>query len=199
MAFEPLLPALARQLNVWFPELEGRALAVSEVEPFDNKTNVPTLPVAVVAMISGTNTNAGAGAGGNAQVTLADDLLVQFVYEPVKYKREDGADTPFYAFYDYESTRDRLITGLKGWRTPRGGSVSYVSLEVESDEFAVYMAFRLRTSERWCQPVEPPNPCDPTANPVVDIKLRWDTPPPCCERDCPPPEDPCDAAQERTP
>ena len=44
------LPALAEQIALWFPEVEGRSLAVSEVSI--TKENVPTLPLVMVAFIN---------------------------------------------------------------------------------------------------------------------------------------------------
>ena len=180
MSREPLIQALARAVAEWFPELGGRSIAVSEVDPFSDKTNVPTLPIAVTALVSENNANA-SPTGGNTRIQLEADILVQFIFEPVKYQREDGQDSPFFAFYDYEALRDRLIIGLRDWRTPRGGAISYRALDVESDEFAVYLAFRLRSSETWAPcPVE--NDCAPMPRPAtVDIKYRLYP----CKADCP--------------
>lgn len=191
---KPTLVALAESLAEWFPELEGRALAVSEVDPFGNKTNVPTLPVAVVALVG--ESNAQSTGRGSARIEIQDDILIQFIFEPVKYKNEGGQDTPFFAFYDYENIRDRLIVGLRNWSTPRGGGVVFNTLDVESDEYAVYIAARLRTTENWCPPPDPTEAaaCEsPLLAPVVDISAKWFTPKGCCpEPDCPEPRDPCD-------
>ena len=155
MAQVRLIPALAAKIAEVFSELNGRSIAVSEVDAFDNKTNIPTLPLAVTALLSEEATQS---AQGISKTELISDILVQFIFEPVKYKREDKADTPFFAFYDYESIRDRMLEMAVDWKSPRGGHLVYRSLDVESDEFGVYIAFRLRTTERWCRPEagEPP-------------------------------------------
>lgn len=197
MSYKPTLVALSEAVAEWFPELEGRAFPVSEVDPFNNKTSVPTLPVAVVALVG--EANGQATGSGSSRIEIQDDVLVQFIFKPVKYQREDGQDSPFFAFYDYENIRDRFILGLRQWRTPRGGSVTFNTLDVESDEFAVYIALRLRTSENWCPPPAEET-CEPQPVPVVDIAFKVYPDKGCCpEPDCPDPVDPCDEARERNP
>lgn len=197
---EATIPSLAKAIAEWFPELEGRSIAVSEVEPFSDKTNVPTLPLAVVALV--TENNSTPSSNGATRITIEDDILVQFIFKPVKYNREGGAETPFFAFYDYEAIRDKLLAGLKNWRTPRQGSIGFRSLDVESDEFAVYIAIRLRTSENWCKPDADTKPCDMLVPaPIISIKARMYEPPGRCTdvEPCPTPEDPCHAARLRNP
>ena len=112
----PLIVALAALVAEAFPELGGRSIAVSEVDPFNNKTSVPTLPIAFSALVGEQAVQPENG----GRTKLSSDVLLQFVFKPVKYTREDGAATPFFAFYDYEAIRDRLLTALNGWRTPAG-------------------------------------------------------------------------------
>jgi len=184
---QPVLIALASAIAEWFPDLGGRAFAVSEVDPFDKQTNVPTLPVAVVALLTEQGTQ---GRHGGQRITLASQIVLQFIFEPLKYKREDGSDTPFFAFYDYEGVRDRLLSNLVRWRTPRNGALTYQTMDVESDEFAVYIAFRLIVNEEWC-----PSELDSDEKPykfTVWSTLAFGKPDPeCC--DCPEeePKKPC--------
>lgn len=147
---EPMLPALAKVIADSFPELQGRSLAVSEVDPFRDKTNVPTLPLAVCALVG---EQAQQSPYGGGLIELADDILIQFIFEPVKYTLKGGSDSPFFAYYDYETLRDRLLNVLQVWRTPRNGGLAFKTLDVESDEFAVYIAFRFTVSEKWCNTV----------------------------------------------
>lgn len=144
----PTLVALAAHIAREFPELNGRSIAVSEVEPFRDKTNVPPLPMALVALVG--EQNDASGRGGASTININDDVLLQFMFEPVKYSTASGADTPFFAFYDYEALRDRLLQTLRDWRTPRNHSVSFNTLAVESDELAVYIAMRLTIKGTVC-------------------------------------------------
>lgn len=144
---EALIVAFAALVAANFEELGGRSIAVSEVDPFGDKTNVPTLPIAFTALVG---EQASQSSNGGGQIKLQSDILLQFVFTPIKYQREDGAATPFFAFYDYEALRNRLLAAVHGWRTPNNGGLAYKSLDVTSDEFAVYIAFRFTASEVWC-------------------------------------------------
>lgn len=189
-----LIIELANAVAQWFPDLEGRSIAASEIEPFNNITEVPTLPIAVSALLSETSDQTQNGA---SRVELTTEIMLVMMLKPVRYQRTDGAETPFYAFYNYEPIRDTLLENLKDWRTPRGGSVSFRQLDVQSNEFAVYVSFRLVAVEKWCPTSEPEKPyplhiltriCPPS---VPDI---------CCECEPKPePEDGCEKARERNP
>jgi hypothetical protein len=184
------LPHLAATIAQYFEELEGRAVAVSEVDPFDKNTNIPSLPIAVVALVGEQGT-------GRNTLELVDDVLVQFVFHPVKYKRADGNDSPFFAFYDYEDLRDRFIAMLQNYTSPKGARFYYRSLDVESDEYAVYIAIRLTGELSWCLPehlAPQPNPAGFT------VGLRMQPPPSkCAPTECPALPDPCDAARRENP
>lgn len=144
----PTLVAFAAHIAEKFPELNGRAIAVSEVAPFKDKTNIPPLPMAIVALVGEVN-DAG-GTGGAGTVNVIDDVLLQFMFKPVKYEDTQGKDTPFFAFYDYEKLRNHLLDVIRDWRSPQNHSVSFKSLAVESDELAVYIEVRLEMEGRIC-------------------------------------------------
>jgi hypothetical protein len=140
--------SLAEAVAEWFPELNGRSIAVSEVAPFREAAHVPTLPVCATAMLNG----AGVQAKTGGKLELSDTLVTLFAFEPVKYKNAEQQDTPFYAFYDYEPIRDTMIEKLRSWRTPRNGQLRYLSIDVDANEFAVYIAITLGLYEEWCPP-----------------------------------------------
>lgn len=187
---KPLIVALAEQIAGWFPDLGGRSIAVSESDPFDDKTNIPTLPLAFVALVNERGTQ---GKYGGGRVVLTSDLAVQFIYHPHKYERQDGNLTPFFAFYDYESLRDRLLTFLHSWRTPGNGAISYSSMDVESNEFAVHITFRFIATRDWCP--EPELMAQPFEFTITSQVHRPRSTAPCdpCE-ECKP-VDPCDFAR----
>jgi hypothetical protein len=161
------LPALANAIAGWFPELNGRALAVSEVRPFSDKTNIPTLPLAIVALLSEKGNATKNGING---LVTTSEVLIQFVYTSHKYKDATGtSDTPFYAFYDYESVRDRLLTGLQNWRSPRKSVARFDALDVESDEYAVYISIKIMIETKWCDQSSDTDPCIHDTQPVTNI------------------------------
>lgn len=145
------LQELANAIALHFEELEGRVIAVSEIEPFD-QTNVPTLPLCAVALLTESGSQ---NENGGGRIGLSDDVLVYFMFKAERYKKKDGGNTPFYAYYDYETVRDKLLGLTKSWHSSRGGALSYTSLEMDSDEYAVYLSFRFNIiTKAWCDPAE---------------------------------------------
>ena len=187
-----MIQAVARAVGENFPELGGRSIAVSEVDPFDQQTNYPNLPIAVTALV---NEQALQGRHGGGQIKLSSDILIEFIFLPVKYTTAEGKESPFFAFYDYESIRDRLLRLMKHWRTPRNGSISYKSLVVDSDEYAVHLVFRFMVEEIWCDVGHSEEPSLPARVSFSILQPRGEAP--CCEPCEEPPDetrkhgDPC--------
>jgi hypothetical protein len=129
--------------------MEGRFIAVSEVDPFNNGTNIPTLPLGFVALVTEAAQQANSG-----PITISDDILVHFAFQPVKYKDAKNQDTPFYAFYDYEPVRDKLLALIQHWDGPRSERLLYKSMDVNANEYAVYITFRFTMTQKWCAPDE---------------------------------------------
>lgn len=146
------LEVLAARIAEWFPELEGRALAVSEVEPF-SKTNVPTLPLAIIALV---REIASTGTSSNSTVILTQNVSIEFMLATERYRTGSGGETPFFAAYDYETIRDRLLSNIR-----QIGGYQYISLDVESDEFGVTLSFRFNREVKWCEPYPDQDPCEP--------------------------------------
>lgn len=189
---KPTLPALMEDLSAWFPELEGRCIAVSEVEPFGDGTNMPTLPMAFAALVSATGQQPQRG----ANITLNDDVLVHFMFEPVKYQKADGNNSAFFAFYDYETLRDKMLSFSQQWLSPRGSGLTFTSMDVEAEERAVLIAFRFNLSEKWCLPEEFAE--EPTKVDIIPRMYAAQGTKPCCEP-CSPAEDPCADARKENP
>lgn len=147
----PVLPALAAAVAEWFPDLGGRSIAVSEAEI--TKDNVPTLPLAMVALVH--EENGQRTTQSNIDPELTETIALQFWIAPARYKRADNSESPFWAFYDYETLRDKLMAELGRWCSPRGGRVLYRRMDVESDALAVVITFTLAHSFVWCEPIEP--------------------------------------------
>lgn len=146
---ELFLPTLAKNVAKWFPELEGRALAVSESDI--TKDNIPTLPLCMVALVSEKSES-------NWQTRrdpeITEDFLIEFWFEPERYKNSEGGITPFWAYYNYERIRDTLIEESLRWETPKGGRIEYQSMTIEAEDFAVVLSFRFDHEFKWCPPVK---------------------------------------------
>src|SRR5262245_8839046 len=107
------LPALAEAVAQWFPELGGRALAVSEVTI--TKENVPTLPLAMVGYAHGIITGNPPQRSSKTEYNFQDWFVIEFWLEPARYKKANGSETPFWSYYPYEAIRDTLLTNLSRW------------------------------------------------------------------------------------
>jgi hypothetical protein len=140
------LPALAEQIALWFPEVEGRSLAVSEVSI--TKENVPTLPLVMVAFINSVSEPPMRGSAN--MFDIIDTFIVEFWLEPARYKKANGAETPFWSFYPYEEIRDTLLTNITYWQTPNGERISFRRLQIGADPLAVTLTFTFLAVFRWC-------------------------------------------------
>jgi hypothetical protein len=140
------LPALAAQIAVWFPELGGRALAVSNAHI--TKVNVPTLPLVMVAFVRGTGDQA--ARSYSPTFDLIDHFVVEFWLEPSRYKKANGSETPFWSYYDYEAVRTKLLSNLGRWDTPDGEHIAYRYLTIGADELAVTLSFGFISTKKFC-------------------------------------------------
>jgi hypothetical protein len=179
-AKQRFLPALAEQIALWFPELNGRALAVSEVSI--TKENVPTLPLAMVAFIRST---ANPPSHSNAEMfEVVDTFIVDFWLEPARYKKANGTETPFWSYYDYEAIRDTLLSNMVRWETPGGERLAYRGLTIEAEPLAVTLTFTFMATFRWC-------PNKKEFGEPFTIGFNLCTEPGCVPDPCPEPVDPC--------
>jgi hypothetical protein len=181
------LPALAEQLALWFPELGGRALAVSEVSI--TKDNVPTLPLAMTAFIRST-----ANPPPTSKSTIyeiVDTFIVDFWLEPARYKKTNGTETPFWSYYDYEAIRDTLLTHLSRWDAPGGERIAFRGMTIEAEPLAVTLTFTFMATYRWCAPKQDVFP----EGFIKGVRFHLCTPlSECCDPECfdDKDKDPCD-------
>lgn len=141
---EPLLVDFANHVAKWFPELDGRALAVSEAQI--DRENIPTLPLAMISL----EREVGNHKVATRRIDPVESFVLEFWFEPERYKKRDGSESPFWGFYNYETIRNRLLHHLLRYKSPVGERVQYVNLTVESSEFAVALTFRLQHSYEFC-------------------------------------------------
>jgi len=170
-----LLPALAEKITEWFKDLDGRAIAVSDYDI--TKLNVPTLPLVAVAL----RRSVGDQAAHSYQPTfsLSEQILIQFWLQPMRYKRKDGSEAPFWTWYDYESVRETLVANLSRWDdAPQQARFAYRSTDIAADELAVTLTFTFLASYQFCTP-------DPRRGERFIITWNLCTPKGCCiEEEC---------------
>lgn len=146
---KPMLIALAEELNKYFPELSGRVLPVSEAEI--NKTNVPTMPLCMLALTVMPLTYS---VQTQSAVSMNEDFVVEFWFETNKIIRSNNTESPFWAFYNYEPLRDKFLAVVRRWKSPAGFKVRVVSMEIETSDLAVMVTFRCQHVFDWCEPEE---------------------------------------------
>lgn len=136
---------LARKLNEWFPELNGRAVAVSEV--YVDKLNMPILPVVFVALKK--QILADSPRAGSTHVR--EEFVIEFWMKSKRYTdKANGDEHPFWAFYNYRDLRNRLLHEFRGWITPDESKVGISTLDVEASDAAVMIAFDCFHEYKWC-------------------------------------------------
>jgi hypothetical protein len=160
------LPPLADAIAGWFPELEGRSVAVADSEI--NKENVPTLPLCMVALIKAPPSPN----GSPKKPAIVENIAVEFWFEPVKDRREDGSELPFYSFYDYDKVIRKLLPRIVRWDSPRGNRLKYSSMDVQATPFATIIQFVFLHDMFVCELDEEPEeqpPIDCNAMPRICV------------------------------
>jgi hypothetical protein len=171
-----LLPALAADLAIWFPELGGRAMAVSESAV--TKENIPTLPLVVVAFARSVGEQS--AASRQSQFEIVDHFVVEFWLQAEKYKRANGTEAPFWSYYNYEAIRDKLLTHMATWQAPRSARIAFRALDIEADQFAVTLTFGFIATVNWKTCFVPP-----PDGIITSVDLNLCTPASeCCVPEC---------------
>lgn len=152
-----LLPTVAAHVAIWFPELNGRSIAVSEAQI--TKENLPDLPLVMVSLAREQNEDRPSDAS-KSLLNLRDNFVIEFWMEPARIKRGNGTETPFWSYYDYETIRSRLLAGLTGgYLGPSGERISYLNMTIESDAFSVVITFTFAATFQWCAPANLKQAC----------------------------------------
>jgi len=147
-----LLPALAEAIAEWFPELGGRAMAVSEAAV--TKENIPTLPLAVVAFLRSVSDQS--SKSRQQQFEITDAFVIEFWLPSEKYRRANGSEAPFWSYYNYEAIRDKLLTHMATWDAPRNARIAFKTLDTEADHLAVTLTFNFTASINWKACIDAP-------------------------------------------
>lgn len=138
---------LASLIAAAFPNLNGRAVAVSEVNMASvSKDTLPRLPVCWVAHLSEVTD---ATEKNVHEFALTEEIMAMFWLEPTKYRNEQGAETPFYAFYDYTVYRNQMLAIIRQFNESQDQSIMfYHQMDVDVSEYAVMICFRLKNQLR---------------------------------------------------
>lgn len=175
---------LATEVRRRFPELQGRAFAVSEIEPLRAPSVPLTLPLAAVALLRIVNVG-----DPDDHLSLQELFVVEFMFQTAAYQTQEGRATMFVSFYDYEDIVERMGNLCMEWITPRRSRLKFQRMNIEALPRFVCMSFTLAHNWRWCPGEETPPRLRPRLR-MVSCKIP-------CEPGCHHEPDPCDAIAAR--
>lgn len=151
------LPAVAARMREFFPELQGRALAVTEAEI--TKDNVPSLPLSMVAPLRQTFTQP----NGGRRLSVVEEFVIEVWLPPARIKGNSG-ETPFWSYYEYNEFRNKMFTVFSTWRSPQNGTVAFIGMDVESNYLATALTFRMAATYDVCPSSEEVERCQVTGH-----------------------------------
>jgi hypothetical protein len=141
---------LAELLRERLPELGDRMIAVSEMEV--NRSNVPTMPIGMVALVDVTFRHA---EKTNTAPWVVEQIIAEFWFKSNKVtSRDKTKESPFWAFYDYDPLLLKVVSAVLGWTTPKGYKLKITRMDLESDELAVHITFEFFHEYIFCPPVD---------------------------------------------
>lgn len=154
---EPTAPtavAIAKRIAEFFPEVASRSFAITGLGI--SKEHVPVLPTCVVALLKDSSSGSWAS---TSPMEIKERFLVTFFVEPkrIKIRHKNTAnliDSPYFAFYNYETIRDGLIAAFNGWLSPREVGIDFRDFEIETLAFAVALSFTFEHTFYLCDESE---------------------------------------------
>lgn len=166
------LTEVAIEIDRLFPELEGRAVVVSDAAP--TKENTPRLPICMVMferLLFDHNPRS------NQNIPASESFAVEFWLKLPEQKDSQGNATAYWASYNYKAIARRMVNGLINFGRKTNGRylIQAVSLDYGVDSFAVMLTFKFNFVYQFCieddeQPITP----------VIRLELEQGSPP--CNR-----------------
>jgi hypothetical protein len=157
------LPAIAAEIARYFPELNGRSVAVADAAIVQNKgSSSVTLPVCMVALAKETSDAPSTSA---RNPTIVVHFTAIFMFPKIKYAKESGVESQFWAFSHYETIRNRMIKLGQTWQTPEGAHLGFVGLDQTVDETSIDTNVTMKYQFKWCDPF-------PSKQPLGTIDAR---------------------------
>lgn len=148
------LPALAAELRAAFPEIDNRIVPVADMQI--DKDNLPSLPICFLAM---TKIVPAKDRNTPRKPALEENFIIEFWFPPERYN-SDRKELPVWAFYDYDTLQERVLTVTSNWISPRQSYVIWKSTTVDANQYAVATTFSFTHSFFHCD-YEPPEDCTP--------------------------------------
>lgn len=158
------LPALAAAMREELADITVRIIPVSDMQI--DKDNLPSLPICFLAM---TKTVPAKDRNTPRKPALEEHFVIEFWFPPERYN-SDGKELPIWAFYDYDTLQERVLTVTSNWISPRNSQVIWKSTTVDANQYAVATTFSFTHSFFHCD-YEPPEDC--TKSDDKDCIMQW--------------------------
>ena len=134
-----------------FSDFKAPVIAVSDLKPMRESSYGANLPVILVMLAEETVVEKMRLGVSMQEPVLRASMEIGFLLPPNTHLAS-GAETPFFAHYDHEGIRDRLMEMAASWRPSNGAALSYAGVTVHAMHHAVLMCFRMTAEWRWCRP-----------------------------------------------
>lgn len=144
-ALSPTILGLADLFRENMKEMEQRVIAVSEMEV--NRTNLPTLPIAMVALVDVTFRHA---EKTNSMPHVVEQIVAEFWFKNNKIRTTKNEESPFWAYYDYDPLLHKVVSLILDWTTPKGFKLKVTRMDLESTEAAVHITFEFFHDYEFC-------------------------------------------------
>lgn len=141
------LPFIAKKIAEWFPELDGRAIAIMDDDISEDAKEI-TLPLAMVSM-NGVTPLQPVDIRQHDNLTLIEDISVEFWFKPERYPTKSGGKSPFWSYRDYLGVLSVLLHRFNDDPDFECFAIEFVSLNNGATEAAVMFELRFRLSRVW--------------------------------------------------
>lgn len=141
------LPFIANKISEWFTDLEGRSIAIMDDDITEDAKGIK-LPLAMVSL-NGVTPVSPVDIRQNDKVALTEEIVLEFWFNPDRYKNKDGGQSPFWSYRDYQGILIELISNFNADEDFECFEIEFVSLNNGATAAAVMFEFRFRFSRVW--------------------------------------------------
>lgn len=116
-----------------------------------NRSNLPTLPIAMTALVDVTFRHA---EQTNKPPVVVEQMVTEFWFKSNKVKFSNNKESPFWAYYDFDPLLRKFVTLAMNFRPPKGNKFKVTRMDLESDEMAVHITFEFFHQYDFCALVD---------------------------------------------
>jgi hypothetical protein len=140
--------AFLDELGPHFPEMGGRLFEVTDIDDI-SKDTIPKMPLAVGAFLRIVNSNPNA----LQMATVDETFIIEFWYEPLRYAKADGSESPFWAAFDHSAVIQKVVDIALKWISPNGSRLIFQEANLDCSPMAIMLAIKFSNKYHWCEDV----------------------------------------------